>query len=115
MEETVAYDHLLRKYKDLLKNVKLDFIMSHLANAQEHEDKKNLMQLYKIKNFNFIIFFIIDSTENWSEQSEEHFQSLIALKKRNFYDTYVDTRYYSTRIIITFSGRRKMGFVWTKP
>ena len=31
-----------------------------------------------------VIFFIIDSTEDWSEQSEEHFQALIALKKRNF-------------------------------
>ena len=31
-----------------------------------------------------VIFFIIDSRENWSEQSEEHFQALIALKKRNF-------------------------------
>jgi len=31
-----------------------------------------------------VIFFIIDSRENWSEQSEQHFQALIALKKRNF-------------------------------
>ena len=41
----------LLKNKDLLKNIKLDFIMSHLANAQEYEDKKNLIQLDKIKNF----------------------------------------------------------------
>ncbi len=41
----------LLKNKDLLKNIKLDFIMSHLANAQENEDKKNLIQLDKIKNF----------------------------------------------------------------
>ncbi len=41
----------LLKNKDILKNVTLDFIMSHLANAQEYEDKKNLMQLDKIKNF----------------------------------------------------------------
>ncbi len=38
-----------------------------------------------------IIFFIIDSTENWSEQSEEHFQALIALKKRNFLFIYTKT------------------------
>ena len=38
-----------------------------------------------------VIFFIIDSTENWSEQSEEHFQALIALKKRNFLFIYTKT------------------------
>ena len=41
----------LIKNKDILKNIKLDFIMSHLANALEHEGKKNLIQLDKIKNF----------------------------------------------------------------
>ena len=39
------------KNRDILKNVKFDFIMSHLSNAQEHEDKKNLIQLDKIKKF----------------------------------------------------------------
>ena len=38
-----------------------------------------------------VIFFIIDSKENWSEQSEEHFQALIALKKRNFLFIYTKT------------------------
>ncbi len=38
-----------------------------------------------------VIFFIIDSTEDWSEQSEEHFQALIALKKRNFLFIYTKT------------------------
>jgi selenocysteine-specific elongation factor len=38
-----------------------------------------------------VIFFIIDSTENWSEQSEEHFQALVALKKRNFLFIYTKT------------------------
>ena len=31
-----------------------------------------------------VILFIIDSIQNWSEQSEQHFQSLIALNKKNF-------------------------------
>ena len=43
--------YFLLKNKDILKNIKLDFIMSHLANSQEYEDKKNLIQLDKIKNF----------------------------------------------------------------
>ncbi|MDC3103596.1 SelB C-terminal domain-containing protein [Acidimicrobiaceae bacterium] len=38
-----------------------------------------------------VILFIIDSTENWSEQSEEHFQALVALKKRNFLFIYTKT------------------------
>ncbi len=41
----------LLRNKDILNNLKLDYIMSHLANAQENEDKKNLIQLHKIKNF----------------------------------------------------------------
>ncbi len=41
----------LLKNKDILKNIKLDFIMSHLSNSQELENKKNLIQLCKIKNF----------------------------------------------------------------
>ena len=31
-----------------------------------------------------VILFIIDSVENWSEQSEQHFQSLISLSKKNY-------------------------------
>jgi len=31
-----------------------------------------------------VILFIIDSTQNWSEQSEQHFQSLISLSKKNY-------------------------------
>ena len=31
-----------------------------------------------------VILFIIDSIQNWSEQSEQHFQSLISLNKKNF-------------------------------
>ena len=38
-----------------------------------------------------VILFIIDSTENWSEQSEEHFQALVALNKRNFLFIYTKT------------------------
>ena len=41
-----------------------------------------------------VIFFIIDSTENWSEQSEEHFQALIALKKGIFY-LFIQRQIYS--------------------
>ena len=32
-----------------------------------------------------VILFIIDSIQNWSEQSEQHFQSLTSLNKKNFY------------------------------
>ena len=31
-----------------------------------------------------VILFIVDSIQNWSEQSEQHFQSLISLNKKNF-------------------------------
>ena len=31
-----------------------------------------------------VILFIIDSIQNWSEQSEQHFQSLISLSKKNY-------------------------------
>ena len=31
-----------------------------------------------------VVLFIIDSVQNWSEQSEQHFQSLISLNKSNF-------------------------------
>ncbi len=31
-----------------------------------------------------VILFIIDSIQNWSEQSEQHFQSLTSLNKKNF-------------------------------
>ncbi len=31
-----------------------------------------------------VILFVIDSVQNWSEQSEQHFQSLISLNKKNF-------------------------------
>ncbi len=31
-----------------------------------------------------VILFVIDSIQNWSEQSEQHFQSLISLNKKNF-------------------------------
>ena len=41
----------LLKNKDILRNIKLDFIMSHLANSQDYKDNKNLTQLDKIKNF----------------------------------------------------------------
>ena len=32
-----------------------------------------------------VILFVIDSIQNWSEQSEQHFQSLISLNKKKFY------------------------------
>jgi len=31
-----------------------------------------------------VVLFIIDSIQNWSEQSEQHFQSLTSLNKKNF-------------------------------
>ena len=31
-----------------------------------------------------VILFIVDSIQNWAEQSEQHFQSLISLNKKNF-------------------------------
>ena len=37
--------------KDLLKNVKIDYIMSHLSNANENESKTNLIQLNELKKF----------------------------------------------------------------
>ncbi len=37
--------------KDILNNVRWDYIMSHLANAQEEENEKNLVQLKKIQIF----------------------------------------------------------------
>lgn len=41
----------LIKNKEILNNIKIDFIMSHLANSQEYKNKNNLIQLNKIKNF----------------------------------------------------------------
>ena len=37
--------------KDLLNNVKIDYIMSHLSNANENESKTNLIQLNELKKF----------------------------------------------------------------
>ena len=37
--------------KDILNNIKLDYIMSHLANAQEKENHNNLIQLNKVIEF----------------------------------------------------------------
>ena len=37
--------------KDLLNNVKIDYIMSHLSNANEYESKINLIQLNELKKF----------------------------------------------------------------
>ena len=37
--------------RDLLKNVRIDYIMSHLSNANENESKINLLQLNELKNF----------------------------------------------------------------
>lgn len=41
----------LIKNKDILNNIKLDYIMSHLANAQEKENHNNVIQLNKITKF----------------------------------------------------------------
>ena len=41
----------LIKNKVILDNIELEYIMSHLANAQENENKKNLIQLNKVKEF----------------------------------------------------------------
>ena len=37
--------------RDLLNNVRIDFIMSHLSNANENESKINLLQLDELKKF----------------------------------------------------------------
>ena len=41
----------LIKNKDILNNIKWDYVMSHLANAQEKENHNNLIQLNKITKF----------------------------------------------------------------
>ncbi len=41
----------LLQNKEILDNIKWDYIMSHLAYAHENENEKNLIQLNKIKNF----------------------------------------------------------------
>ena len=41
----------LIKNKGILNNIKLEYIMSHLANAQEHQNENNLLQLQKLKEF----------------------------------------------------------------
>ena len=38
-----------------------------------------------------VVLFIIDSVQNWSEQSEQHFQSLISLNKSNFIFVFTKT------------------------
>ncbi len=43
--------YYLIKNKDILNNVKWDYIMSHLANAQEKENQNNYIQLNKIIKF----------------------------------------------------------------
>ena len=47
-QQEISY---LLKNKEILNNVNWDYIMSHLANAQEIENKKNLIQLNKIEQF----------------------------------------------------------------
>ncbi len=37
--------------REILNNIKWDFVMSHLANSQEQENANNLLQLKKIKSF----------------------------------------------------------------
>ncbi len=37
--------------KDLLNNIKIDYIMSHLSNAQEKENETNLLQLNELEKF----------------------------------------------------------------
>ena len=37
--------------KDLLNNLRIDYIMSHLSNANENESKINLLQLHELKKF----------------------------------------------------------------
>jgi len=37
--------------RNLLSNVRIDYIMSHLSNANENENKINLLQLNELKNF----------------------------------------------------------------
>ena len=43
--------HFLIKNKDILNNIRWDYIMSHLANAQDKENPNNSIQLNKIKKF----------------------------------------------------------------
>ena len=43
--------NFLTNNKDLLNNVKIDYIMSHLSNANENKSKSNLLQLNELKKF----------------------------------------------------------------
>ena len=43
-----------------------------------------------------VILFIIDSTQGWSKQSEEHFNTLVELGKENFIFVYTKTRFVRT-------------------
>ncbi len=45
-----------------------------------------------------VVLFIIDSVQNWSEQSEQHFQSLISLNKWNFIFVYTKTDLLETEV-----------------
>ena len=41
----------MKELRYLLNNVSIDYIMSHLSNANENESKMNLLQLDELKNF----------------------------------------------------------------
>ena len=45
-----------------------------------------------------VVLFIIDSVQNWSEQSEQHFQSLISLNKSNFIFVFTKTDLLETEV-----------------
>ena len=45
-----------------------------------------------------VVLFIIDSVQNWSEQSEQHFQSLISLSKSNFIFVFTKTDLLETEV-----------------
>ena len=43
--------HILVHNREMLDDIEIDYIMSHLANAQDNENENNLLQLNKLINF----------------------------------------------------------------
>ena len=43
--------HILVNNREMLDDIEIDYIMSHLANAQDNENENNLLQLNKLINF----------------------------------------------------------------
>ena len=54
-----------------------------------------------------VILFVIDSIQNWSEQSEQHFQSLISLNKKNFIFVFTKIDLLEGEVIKEFLSEKK--------